>query len=80
MDQDIRFCTTSDGASVAYATAGDGPPLVRALGWFTHLEMEWSHPAAGQFWERLAQRHLLVRYDGRRHRALPSARHRVLRR
>jgi hypothetical protein len=38
MEQQIRFCTTSDGARIAYAIAGEGYPLVRALGWFTHLE------------------------------------------
>ncbi len=26
--QEIRFCTSSDGARIAYATAGKGPPLV----------------------------------------------------
>ena len=41
MEQEIRFCTTSDGVRIAYATIGAGPPLVRARGWFTHLELEW---------------------------------------
>jgi hypothetical protein len=40
MEQQIRFCTSSDGVRIAYATVGQGPPLVRALGWFTHLEVE----------------------------------------
>ena len=65
IEQEIRFCTTSDGVSLAYATAGQGMPLVRALGWFTHLELEWKWKEGRQFWERLARRHLLVRYDGR---------------
>jgi pimeloyl-ACP methyl ester carboxylesterase len=65
IEQDIRFCTTEDGVSLAYATVGQGPPLVRALGWFTHLELEWNWKEGRQFWERLARRHLLVRYDGR---------------
>ena len=28
MDQNIRFCTSSDGVKLAYAVTGDGPPLV----------------------------------------------------
>lgn len=65
MEQDIRFCTTSDGVRIAYATAGDGYPLVRALGWFTHLEFEWESPVWRHFAEGLAQRYFFVRYDGR---------------
>jgi serine/threonine protein kinase len=38
--QEIRSCETKDGYTVAYATAGSGRPLVRVLGWFTHLEKE----------------------------------------
>ncbi len=63
MEQEIRFCTTSDGVRLAYATVGEGPPVVRVLGWFTHLEMEWQafRPAI----EWLAKNHLYVRFDGR---------------
>ena len=67
MEQQIRFCTTSDGVRIAYATVGKGPPLVRVLGWFTHLEFERRMPD----WERsmfgglLAGNHLWVCYDGR---------------
>jgi hypothetical protein len=44
MEQDIRYCTTPDGVRIAYATSGTGdPPLVRAFGWFTHLEYEWEN-------------------------------------
>ena len=28
MEQHIRFCTTSDGVRIAYATVGQGPPVV----------------------------------------------------
>jgi pimeloyl-ACP methyl ester carboxylesterase len=63
--QDIRFCTTADGARIAYSVVGAGPVLVRVLGHFTHLEKEWEWPDLRLFWERLAERHTLVRYDGR---------------
>lgn len=61
----VRYATTSDGLSIAYATTGSGPPLVRVLGWFTHLEVEWRWAKARRLWERLSERHTLVRYDGR---------------
>jgi class 3 adenylate cyclase/pimeloyl-ACP methyl ester carboxylesterase len=65
MEQQIRFCTTSDGVRIAYATVGKGPPLVRALGWFTHLEYEWKSPLWRHIIEGLAEKHQLIRYDGR---------------
>jgi len=37
-EQQVRFCTSSDGASIAYATIGNGPPLVKAANWLSHLE------------------------------------------
>src|SRR4030095_10881243 len=63
--QDIRYCETSDGARIAYSTIGSGPLLVRVLGHFTHVEMEWEWPDLRHFWERLAERFTVVRYDGR---------------
>lgn len=65
MEQDIRFCTTGDGVRIAYSVCGQGPPLVRVLGWFTHLEMEWDWPDLRFFWEKLARNHTMIRYDGR---------------
>jgi pimeloyl-ACP methyl ester carboxylesterase len=62
---EIRYCRTQDGASIAYAVHGSGPTLVRVLGWFTHLEMEWEWPALRLIWERLGETHTVVRYDGR---------------
>lgn len=64
-EQQIKFCTTSDGISIAYSTVGSGPCIVRVLGHFTHLEAEWEWPDMRLFWERLAERHTVVRYDGR---------------
>lgn len=63
--QDIQFCTTSDGVHLAYSVIGNGPLLVRVLGHFTHLEMEWEWPDLRHFWEELAERFTVVRYDGR---------------
>ena len=63
MDQDIRFCTTAAGVRIAYATIGQGPPLVVPPYWVTHLEVDWEQPALRAFWGALAQRHTIVRFD-----------------
>ena len=65
MEQQIRFCTSSDGVTIAYATVGDGPPIVYANGWPTHLELEWEAPSSRSFLESLAQGCTLIRYDMR---------------
>jgi class 3 adenylate cyclase/pimeloyl-ACP methyl ester carboxylesterase len=65
MEQQIHFCTTSDGVRIAYATVGQGPPLVRVLGWFTHLEFEWENALWRRFIDPFSSRFLLIRYDGR---------------
>jgi class 3 adenylate cyclase/alpha-beta hydrolase superfamily lysophospholipase len=65
MEQQIRFCTSSDGTRIAYATVGQGPPLVRGLGWVTHLECEWENPLWRPFIDAISRRYLFVRYDGR---------------
>jgi pimeloyl-ACP methyl ester carboxylesterase len=64
-EQQIRFATTSDGVSIAYSVVGSGPAIVRVLGHFTHLEMDWEWPELRRFWECLAEQHAVVRYDGR---------------
>jgi DNA-binding winged helix-turn-helix (wHTH) protein/pimeloyl-ACP methyl ester carboxylesterase len=65
LDQEIKYCTTSDGISLAYSTVGAGPCIVRVLGHFTHLEAEWEWPDLRLFWQQLAEAHTVVRYDGR---------------
>jgi len=65
LDQEIRYATTADGVRIAYAVTGAGSPIVRSLGWFTHLELEWSSPLGRSFWQRLSRNHRLIRYDGR---------------
>ena len=48
---------------VAYATVGDGPPIVFGAKWVSHLEEEWDDPLARRFYEELARTHTVVRYD-----------------
>src|SRR5262245_1378739 len=63
--QEIRYCTTTDGVRLAYATTGTGPPLVKASNWLTHLDFEWGSPIWRHWYATLSQRHRLVRYDER---------------
>lgn len=63
--QEIRYCTAADGVRVAYALTGDGPPLVKAANWLTHLDREWANPVWRHWLDALGQRHRLIRYDER---------------
>lgn len=63
--QTIRFCQAQDGTRIAYATAGSGPPLVKAANWISHLDLEWSTPLWSHWLRGLAQDRELVRYDER---------------
>ena len=65
MEQQIRFCTSADGTRIAYATAGQGPPLVKAANWLNHLEFDWQSPIWGHLLRGLAEDRQLVRYDER---------------
>lgn len=62
MEQAVRFADL-DGRRVAYATVGEGPPLLFGGRWVTHLEKEWQDPHARGFFEELARTHRVVRYD-----------------
>ncbi|NIR45251.1 MAG: alpha/beta fold hydrolase [Gemmatimonadetes bacterium] len=65
MDQEIRFCTTRDGVRIAYATMGDGPPLVKAAHWLSHLEYDLRTPVWRGWLRELSRDHTYVRYDER---------------
>ena len=62
---EIRFCTAPDGARLAYAMHGRGPPLVRVATWLTHLELDWESPVWRHWLDRLGESHTVVRYDER---------------
>ena len=65
LKQEIKYCRTSDGVRLAYATAGSGPPLVKAGNWMNHLEYDWESPVWRHVLRGLAKDHTLVRYDAR---------------
>jgi pimeloyl-ACP methyl ester carboxylesterase/DNA-binding winged helix-turn-helix (wHTH) protein len=65
LQQSIRFCTSCDGVRIAYATAGDGPPIVKVGNWFTHLEYDWQSPIRSHLLHWLAAGRKLIGYDAR---------------
>ena len=60
-----QFCRAHDGARLAYARLGDGPPLVKAANWLNHLELDWEGPVWRHWLTRLSRDHCFVRYDAR---------------
>ena len=65
MEQQIRFCTAPDGTQIAYATVGQGPPLIKAANWLNHLEYDWESPVWRHVLHGLARDRRLIRYDER---------------
>ena len=65
LQQSIHFCTAGDGTRLAYATSGEGPPLVKPATWLTHLEYDWQSPVWRHWLHELSRSHTLVRYDER---------------
>src|SRR4051794_2363238 len=61
-DQAVRFAAAGD-RTVAWATAGAGPPLVVGNWWCGHLELDWQNPLFRRFGGLLGDRFTLVRYD-----------------
>lgn len=65
VEQAVRFVTSGDGVRLAAAATGEGPPLVRAGVWMTHLEHDWRTQAWGPLHARLGRQFRLIRYDQR---------------
>jgi serine/threonine protein kinase/alpha-beta hydrolase superfamily lysophospholipase len=63
--QRIYFCSARDGARIAYALTGQGPPLVKAANWLSHLEFDWNSPVWRHWLIELSARNTLIRYDER---------------
>jgi len=63
--QDVRFSVTEDGVRLAWASTGEGPPLVKASNWLTHLDFEWGSPIWQHWWTELSKHHRVIRYDER---------------
>jgi class 3 adenylate cyclase/DNA-binding CsgD family transcriptional regulator len=66
MEPRIQYAKTADGVSIAFWTLGEGMPFVfmPSVPW-NHIELEWQNPRWRRYYERLAEKRMLVRYDGR---------------
>src|SRR3990172_5030979 len=66
IEPQIRYAKTADGVSIAYWTLGQGEPLfVSSPLTFSHIGLEPRIPALASFYERIAERRMLVRWDQR---------------
>ena len=65
IEQQINFCTAPDGCTIAYASVGQGPPLVKAPNWMNHLEYDWESPVWRHVLRDLSRNNTLFRFDQR---------------
>jgi pimeloyl-ACP methyl ester carboxylesterase/DNA-binding CsgD family transcriptional regulator len=63
--QKFQFLRTHDGVRLAYALSGQGPTLIKAATWLSHLEHDADSPVWGHLLQFLGSRHRLLRYDER---------------
>ncbi len=65
MEQQIRFCRTSDGVRIGYATLGEGQPLIFVSPWGGSMERDWNHPVSRAGMESLGEIRRVVAFDRR---------------
>src|SRR3989304_398735 len=66
MEPRSRSAKTTDGVNIAYWTLGQGKPLVHMSDTaLSHIHLEWQIPRARRWYEGLAERGMVVRYDPR---------------
>jgi pimeloyl-ACP methyl ester carboxylesterase len=61
----VRMTQSADGTMLAWSETGDGPTLVRAGHWLTHLEKDLTSLIWGPWIRSLSQGRTLLRYDPR---------------
>jgi pimeloyl-ACP methyl ester carboxylesterase/AraC-like DNA-binding protein len=62
---EIRYCAAADGTRLAYATTGDGFPIVKAPSWMSHLEVDPVSPAHGHWVTECTRHNRFIRSDMR---------------
>jgi class 3 adenylate cyclase len=66
MEPRIQYAQTADGVSIAFWALGEGMPFVEMPTIpVSHIQMEWQFPQWRRWYESLAQRRMVVRYDCR---------------
>jgi len=63
--QHIRYVKASDGTRLAWAESGEGPVVVKAANWLSHLEYEWESPIWKHWLQFFSGHFRFVRYDER---------------
>ena len=62
----VRYATAADGVRIAYATLGEGPPMVAVMPFpWTQIEAAWQLPEIRAWLLRLGEGRTLVVYDSR---------------
>jgi pimeloyl-ACP methyl ester carboxylesterase len=65
LKQQIRLCNARDGARIAVASVGKGPPLLRATHLLTHVEFDGRSPLGAHWVRELSRGRTYIRYDQR---------------
>lgn len=65
VEQRVYFTRSFDGTRIAFAVAGNGPPLVKEPTFMSHLEYDWESPIWRHWLEEFTRDHTLIRYDKR---------------
>ncbi len=63
MEPRIQYAKTTDGVSIAYCAHGKGTPLVQMWNPLAYIRQQWEVPEFRAFYERLAEKRMLVQYD-----------------
>ena len=61
---DIHYAK-SGGLNIAFSVTGEGPDLVVAPGFISHLDIMWEEPSVVHFYSRLASFRRVVTFDKR---------------
>jgi DNA-binding SARP family transcriptional activator/pimeloyl-ACP methyl ester carboxylesterase len=62
---EVRFCKTSDDVCIAYASVSEGPPIIWAAHWLSHISFSWESPVWRHWTQEFAKDHRFVHYDER---------------
>lgn len=65
LNQTIGFCRSADGTQIAVASCGQGPVILRAAHWLSHVDYDLESPVWRPWVRALSARNRFVRYDPR---------------
>ena len=65
LQQRVQFATAKDGVQIAWASIGEGAPVLKAPNWMNHLEYEWRSPIWHPLFAGLGKICRFVRFDQR---------------